>query len=71
MSLGWAGAVTDQHRRIAARSGVETFEAATSLELAKLLADWQAAHPDRHIVRALARYRIEGTRVDVQWRVKE
>ena len=71
MSLGWAGAITDQHKRIAAREGVETFEAATSPELARLLAGWQEAHPDRHIVRALARYRIEGARVDVQWRVEE
>jgi len=54
-----------------AREGVETFEAATSPELARLLAGWQEAHPDRHIVRALARYRIEGARVDVQWRVEE
>ena len=72
MSLGWAGAVTDQHHRIAARrDGVETFEAANSPELAKLLADWQAAHPDRHPVRVLLRPCADGKRVDVQWRVKE
>jgi hypothetical protein len=51
MTLGWAGALTQQHDRIAARSGVEVFTAKTSDACVQMLEAWQRGHPRRQIVR--------------------
>jgi hypothetical protein len=72
MSLGWAGALTQQHRLISQpRSGVVTLEGATPAALAESVEQWQAANPDKMIVRMLNRACPAGRRADVQWRLVE
>ena len=72
MSLGWAGAVTGQHRRIAARRDV-ILRAKTSQDAAALIGMWEADNPgdvlkvravefgtDDFVVLAVAEARAEG-----------